>query len=146
MKIAKFNPTLNKPMNHWMDRLFNEGHLSTYFDRSFTQMVPSVNVVELPKAFRIEVAAPGLEKGDFKINLEKDMLTISVVKEKEETKEDERYYRREFSYGSFERSFRLPETIHAEGITASYDNGVLNVNLPKREEAIEQPAREIEIS
>lgn len=146
MKIAKFNPTLNKPMNHWVDRFFNDGHLSTYFDRSLTQMTPSVNVVELANSFRIEVAAPGLEKGDFKLNLDKDLLTINVAREEKNEETGEKFYRREFNYSSFERKFRLPETVNQEGIKASYDNGVLNVSLPKRDEAIEKPAREIEIS
>ena len=146
MKIAKFNPALNKPMNHWVDRFFNDGHFSTYFDRSFTQMTPSVNVVELANGFRIEVAAPGLDKSDFKLNVEKELLSINVTKEVKNEETGEKFYRREFNYGTFERKFRLPETVNQEGITASYDNGVLNVHLPKRDEAIEKPAREIEIS
>lgn len=146
MKLAKFNPTLNKPMNHWVDRFFNDGHFSTYFDRSFTQMTPSVNVVELTNGFRIEIAAPGLTKSDFKINLDKDLLAISVARENNNEESGEKFYRREFNYSSFERKFRLPETVDTDGIKASYDNGVLNVSLPKRDEAIEKPARDIEIS
>jgi HSP20 family protein len=93
------------------------------------------------------VAAPGFEKGDFKLQLDHDMLTISSEKKVEnETKDGERFTKREFSYQSFSRSFTLPQTADGDRIQASYDNGILNVVIPKKEEAKPKPTRMIEIN
>lgn len=113
---------------------------------STTSSVPAVNVVEHTNGFRIEVAAPGLKKEDFKLHLNHNNLTISSVQESQkEEKEGEKYTRREFSYSSFQRTFTLPTSIDAENIKASYTDGVLAIDLPKREEAKAKPARQIEI-
>jgi HSP20 family protein len=157
MKLVKLNNGMTgfPGSNFHMDRFFNEEFLKPFFrddfqvpsvrDGWFASSVPSVNVVEHKDGFRIELAAPGLVKEDFKVNLEKDLLTISVKKEANTEEETDTYRRREFNYSSFERSFRLPETVDAEKIDAKYDNGVLLIALPKKEAAIEKPAREIEI-
>ena len=95
---------------------------------------PSVNVAENETEFRLEIAAPGLAKDDFKINIEDKTLTISAEKKVEnETKEGEKFIRREFGYATFKRTFTLPETVDATGIKAGYDQGVLTVALPKTE-------------
>jgi HSP20 family protein len=107
--------------------------------------LPSVNVAETDLGFRIELAAPGLEKGDFKLSLDKDILTIKVEKTASEEESTETFVRREFNYTKFERSFQLPKTIDHDKIDAKYDAGVLHVSLPKREEAQPKPAREITI-
>lgn len=108
---------------------------------------PAVNVKETDNDFKVELAAPGLNKEDFNIELDNDVLTISSeLKSEKETKEEGKYTRKEFSYQAFKRSFTLPETIDGTGINASYDNGVLAVTLPKKEEAKVQPKRLIEIS
>jgi len=110
--------------------------------------LPAVNVKESDEAFDIEVAAPGMNKEDFKVNLENNVLTISSEK-KEEKKEEEkgRYTRREFSYQSFQRSFTIPENlVDGEKISAKYCDGLLCINLPKKEEVKPKPAREIQIS
>lgn len=107
--------------------------------------MPSVNIAESKDEFRIEVAAPGLEKNDFKINLDNNVLTISSEKEEKKEKKDEQYMRREFCYSSFHRSFSLPATVEADKIHASHHNGVLNITIPKREEAKVKPAKQIEI-
>ena len=110
------------------------------------QNVPAVNVVENPDGFRIEVAAPGLSKDDFKLNLHHNNLTISAYKEnKQEEKEGEKFTRREFSYSSFQRTFTLPTLVDSENIQANYVDGVLKIAIPKREEAKVKPARQIEI-
>jgi len=109
---------------------------------------PAINIAENKEGFRIEVAAPGLNKDDFHINVEKRVLVISSEKERStESKDenDEKYYRREFSYSSFKRSFSLPEYADTDKIKATHENGVLNVFIPKREEAKEKPARVISI-
>jgi len=108
--------------------------------------MPSVNIVEGKDDFRIEVAAPGLDKNDFKINLENNVLTISSEKEEKSEKKEERYMRREFSYASFHRSFSLPGTVNAEKISANHSNGVLSITIPKREEAKVKPAKQIDIN
>lgn len=108
--------------------------------------VPSVNITEGKDDYKIEVAAPGLEKKDFNINVENNMLTISSEKEDKKEEKDENIVRREFSYSSFSRSFALPEGADADKISASYKEGILNVTIPKREEARVKPARQIKIS
>ncbi|KAA0990529.1 Hsp20/alpha crystallin family protein [Dyadobacter aurulentus] len=113
---------------------------------AFSGSVPAVNVVESKEGFRIEVAAPGLQKSDFKLNLEKNQLTISAQKEQKTEENEEKYTRREFKYNSFQRTFTLPNSIDGEKIEANYSEGILNIALPKREEAKEKPARQIEIA
>ncbi|QIP11334.1 Hsp20/alpha crystallin family protein [Spirosoma aureum] len=110
--------------------------------------VPAVNVVEHQDGFRIEVAAPGLKKDDFKLNLNHNNLTISgyqETKKEESDKNNEKYTRREFSYSSFQRTFTLPTSVDADNIQASYTDGVLKIEIPKREEAKVKPPRQIEI-
>lgn len=106
---------------------------------------PSVNIKETEENFSLELAAPGLTKEDFNLELNEDILTISSEKkvENEETKDN--YTRREFSYQSFKRSFSLPESVDSANINAKYENGILNIVLPKKEEAKPQPVRMIEI-
>ena len=110
-----------------------------------TVSTPSVNIVEGKDEFRIEVAAPGLNKEDFKINLENDELTISANTEVKKEINDETYNRREFGYSSFSRSFTLPVIVNGEKIFAEHKDGILSIHVPKREEAKSKPAREIAI-
>lgn len=130
------------------DRLF-EGDLFDWSNRNFSvtnTTLPSVNIKENADAFTVEVAAPGFEKGDFKLELNHDLLTISSEKKVEnETKEGEQFTKREFSYQSFSRSFTLPQTADGERIEASYENGILKVRIPKKEESKPKPARTIEV-
>lgn len=107
---------------------------------------PSVNIIEKDTTFTLEVAAPGIKKEDFNIELNNDLLTISVSRDTSGQDKDEvKYTRREFSFASFKRSFTLPESINTAEISASYEDGILVVGLPKREEAQVQPARLIDI-
>ncbi len=113
------------------DEIFN--NVRQYEDKVFTN--PAFNVKETEKEFVIEAAVPGLEKKDFKIDLKERLLTISAEKEvKEEKNDSENYFRREFCYGSFSKSYQLPESVNAEKISASYENGILSVSIPKAEE------------
>ena len=107
---------------------------------------PAVNIIESKEDFRLEVAAPGLEKTDFKIDIENNVLTISAEKEEKQEVKDERIMRKEFNYSSFSRSFSLPESMDADKITARHKDGVLSVIIPKKENAKEKPARTINIS
>ena len=130
------------------DRFF-DGDLFDWSNRNFSNTnttIPSVNIKENADAFMVEVAAPGFEKGDFKIELNLNTLSISSEKKVEnETKEGEVFTKREFSYQSFSRSFTLPQIADGDRIEANYQNGILTVLIPKREEAKPKPARMIEI-
>lgn len=107
--------------------------------------VPSVNIKEDDTSFHIEFAVPGLKKEDFNIELDNDVLTVSSeVKESNETKE-EKFTRKEFSFRSFRRSFTLPETVDSGSINANYEDGILKLFVPKKEEALPKPKRLIEI-
>lgn len=122
--------------------------MNDFFNQGMSAMsnVPAVNVVEHNDGFRIEVAAPGLKKEDFKLNLNHNNLTISAYQEnKTEEKENEKYTRREFSYSSFQRTFMLPNSVEADQIKAHYTEGVLAIEIPKREDAKVKPPRQIEI-
>ncbi len=125
---------------------FGKDLLNEIYNPAFSGSVPAVNVAESVEGFKIEVAAPGLQKGDFKLNLEKNQLTISAHKEQKEEETDTKYTRREFKYTSFQRTFTLPNTVDGDKIGAVYADGILTVTLPKREEAKDKPAREIEIA
>ena len=117
--------------------------------RSGFNTMPSVNIKESEKSFDLELAAPGLDKKNFKLDLNEDKLTISSVHETstEEKNDSESFSRREFNYHSFSRSFVLPEkVIDKEAISASYENGILKVTLPKKEKAVVNQNREIQIS
>jgi len=110
-------------------------------------LIKSVNIKERADAYEVEVAAPGFDKSDFKLELNHEMLTIlSEKKTENETKEGEQYTKREFSYQSFSRSFTLPQTADGERISANYENGILRVSIPKKEEAKPKPMRVIEIN
>lgn len=143
MTLAKFNQ-LPSLFDH-----FFENDLFDWSNRNFSNTnttLPSVNIKESNEGFEVEMAAPGLEKKDFKIELNGDVLTISSEKKVEnETKEDEKFTKREFSYQSFSRSFTLPNITDNEKISAKYDNGILRVSIPKKEEAKPKPAKQIAI-
>jgi len=108
--------------------------------------VPSVNIAENDKNYMIELAAPGLEKKDFKITMDNGMLTISAEKKEEKKEVKDNYVRKEFSFNKFSRSFRLPENCLFEKIDAKYDNGVLKLMLPKKEVTVTKPKKEIKVS
>ncbi len=131
------------------DRFF-EGDLSDWSNRNFSMTnttLPSVNIKESPEGFEVEVAAPGFTKEEFIIELNNNILTVSSEKKAEsETKENENFTRREFSYQSFCRSFTLPSVVNSEQISARYDNGILRISIPKKEEAKAKPVRQIEIA
>lgn len=127
------------------DRLFNNDMFSRDFSETNTTL-PSVNIKENEDKFGVEVAVPGFSKNDFNIELNNNELTISSEKKEEnEEKEGERYTRREFSYQSFRRSFTLPNTVDGDKISAQYKDGVLHVDIPKREEAKPKPPKQIAI-
>lgn len=113
--------------------------------------LPAVNIRETKDDFIVEVAAPGMKKDDFKVKVDNNVLVISSEKTHEEDDrgrngESGDYTRREFSYQSFQRSFTLPQTVMGEKISARYTDGILHILIPKKEEAKQKPAREIQIA
>jgi HSP20 family protein len=146
MSLVKYNSNNGlRSFDNFFDSFFNN-NLTDIIGSDNNVSQPSVNVIETDDEYRIEVAAPGLGKEDFDVNIDDNSLTISAEVKNEETETTDKYTRREFNYSAFKRSFNLPDTVNAEQITAGYENGVLTLNLPKREEAKPQPARKIKIS
>lgn len=112
---------------------------------NYAATLPAVNIKEDDMGYYLELAIPGKKKEDFNVEVDKDVLTISMETKTEDEKTEENYTRKEFSYTSFKRSFTLPETVDSEKIKASYKDGILSFNLPKKEEALPKPKRMIEI-
>ncbi len=108
--------------------------------------MPSVNIKEGKDEYAIEVAAPGFDKKDFRIDLNNNVLEISSEKEVKEENKDEKVMRREFRYSSFKRTFTLPDTVDTEKIKASYKDGILSISVPKKDEAKVKPTKQIAIS
>ena len=144
MKLARFNNYHPSMFDNWFDNdLFNW----EYNNHEAEATLPAVNIKENADAFKVEMAVPGFDKKDFKINLDHNILTISSEKKVEnEHKNGERYTCREYSYQSFSRSFTLPDAANGDKISAKYDNGILNIEIPKREEAKPKPMRQIAIA
>jgi|APIni6443716594_1056825.scaffolds.fasta_scaffold109785_2 HSP20 family protein len=141
----RFFPTLPSFFDNFFTRDLMDWNNANFSGTNTT--LPAVNIKENEDSFMIEVAAPGLTKDDFKVNLDQNRLTISSEKSEEKNETEEKYTRREFSYQSFQRSFTLPEgTVDGDKIAARYNDGILQVTLPKREEIKPKPARTIEIS
>jgi len=135
MTLIKWSkdPLMAELMNYGMNRFGNRCNTCR----------PAANILEKEDGFGIELMVPGMKKEDFKIDLDKDILTISAEAEQENVSN---YTRREFGIGSFSRSFSIPESINTDEIKAEYNDGILKLHLPKKEEARAKPARTIEIS
>jgi HSP20 family protein len=146
------NSRRNNENSSWLpsifDDFFGDEFMGVPVSRQFA--TPAVNIIENDKQYDIQIAAPGMTKDDFKISInDNNELVINLEKkQKEEKKDDDKrtWLRREFSYASYSQSFVLPEDIKEESINAKMGNGVLNIVLPKKEEAEQKPAtRQIEI-
>lgn len=150
MTLVKRNGSLINSLPNLFDDWFSRD-LFDWSNSNFSNTgttLPAVNVKETPETFEVEMAAPGMKKDDFKVELNNNVLTISSERKNEnEHKEGENYTRKEFSYQSFQRSFQLSrEAVDADNIHAKYENGVLHLTIPKREEVKQKPARLINIS
>lgn len=144
MTLVKRNP------NHMFPSIFDEFFRPDWMggmDATGSQ-VPAVNILEKQSGFSLELLAPGLKKEQFNIEVDKNLLTISseTQHQSEHTEADGKYSRREFSFNAFRRSFTLPETVDNERITAAYEDGILKLEIPKKEEALPKPKRLIEIA
>jgi HSP20 family protein len=146
MSLIRFKQ--HTPVRNNFENFFND-----FFEGEFNadrlrgkSSVPAANVKETEKAFHIELAVPGMEKEDFKIELNVDLLTIKTEKTEEKEEGNERFAKREFNITSFERSFRLPENIDFEKINARYQNGILKLEIPKTEIEEDVKVRQIAIN
>jgi HSP20 family protein len=133
---AFFNNFFNRELIDWANNGFSAENTT----------LPAVNILEDENKIQIELAAPGMKKEDFKIDLDQNRLTVSAEIEEEKNETGERYSRKEFCYRSFRRQFNVPvETVNGDQIQASYKDGILTLTMPKREELKPKPARAIEI-
>jgi HSP20 family protein len=145
MSLVRFSHNYPSLFDRFFDNELFDWSNKNFSDTNTT--LPSVNIKEDVNGFEVEMAAPGFEKKDFKIDLNNNLLTISSEKKIEnETKEGQQFTRREYSYQSFSRSFTLPNTVDSEKISAKYENGILKVAIPKKEEAKPKPVKQIKIS
>jgi HSP20 family protein len=150
MTLANFSNNLVPSFPSFLDKFFDRDLMDwNNFNFSGEQMtLPAVNVKENDNEFRVEVAAPGLKKEDFHLNFDNGALTISSEKQEEkEEKEGEKVTRKEFSYQSFQRTIRVPESIvEVDKIAAKYADGILHITMPKRDEVKPKPPKQIKIS
>lgn len=137
--------TLTKRKNLLTDFFDNE-HFFDIFPNELVSRTPSVNIIENGKEFKIELSAPGLKKEDFKIDIDNSTLTIRAEKEVEQKEEKEHYTKREFSYSSFSRSFLLPDTVNKDQVKANYEDGLLKIQIGKKEEAKQIEKKQIKVS
>ncbi|AYL97361.1 Hsp20/alpha crystallin family protein [Mucilaginibacter celer] len=136
MTLVKFNPAKNNGslmpgFNDVFDSIFND----TFFNDRLTSRVPAANISETEDHYHVELAAPGLKKEDFKLSLDRNVLNVSVDQQSQNNDNHKNYSKREYSYTSWVRSFTLPESANPDNIEATYTNGVLNIDIAKREEA-----------
>lgn len=130
-----------------MERSLMEPLLETPIWNSTTfARIPAANIVEMDNEYVVELAVPGLEKKDFKVDIDNNILEIKVEKEEESKEKKDRYTRREYNYEAFYRSFNLPDSVKADSIKAEYKNGLLQVHLPKLAEAKKKTVKEIAVS
>lgn len=135
---ALFDDVFNKDLFNWQRSNFSDSNTT----------IPAVNIKETAENYEVEVAAPGMSKKDFKVELDGNLLTISSEKsDSREATETDRMSRREFWYQSFQRTFELPKgVVDVEQIQAKYEDGLLMLTIPKKEEAKQRPPRLIQIS
>lgn len=145
--MSKIVKRTQDPFHGWFDDFFTKDWFGgSSMPTRWNKTIPAVNVSDLEHAYQVEVAAPGLNKGDFSVEIEHGVLTISTEKQEEQTEEKDHYTRREFSYSSFKRSFTLPDNvIDEEKVSASYVDGILRITLPKKDEVVSPQGKKIEI-
>jgi len=144
MTLVKFNDNRNKTLLPGFSDVFDSILNDTFFSDRMITRVPAVNISESENNYHVELAAPGLKKEDFKLSLVSNQLSISVEQSSEQQNAQKNYSKREYSYSSFVRSFTLPESADHGQIEASYVDGVLKIDIAKREEA-KAVRRQIEI-
>ena len=145
MTLVKFaNGQKNHAVNPFFSDVFDSILNDSFLSDKLATRVPAVNISENENEFQIELAAPGLKKEDFKISLDKNVLSVSADKKVENAEEGKKFSKREYSYNAFTRSFTLPEVADYTKIEAAYTDGILTLAVAKKEEAKLQP-REIAV-
>ena len=138
-------PVLNR--NSWMPEVFNDFFNNDFMTRA-NATAPAINVKESDREYTVELAAPGLKKEDFNVNIDRDGNLHIHMESKNESKEEDKkshYLRREFSYSKFEQTLLLPDDVDKDGIEAKVNDGVLTVSLPKLEKVAEKTVKQIEV-
>lgn len=135
-RMPAFFDDFFRPWNDWFD---NGGLLSRNLN------VPAVNITEEKDSYLVSLAVPGLKKDDFKIDVDGKMITISSEKEETKEEKDKKFTRREYNYSSFSRSFTLPDEVNQEKIEAKYEEGVLKITLPRKENSKLSTAKHIAV-
>lgn len=145
MSLIRFktNDAMLSPFENIFNDFFEGEFLPTRRNRNFGSL-PAANIKENEESFLIELASPGMTKEDFKIELDENLLTIRSEKESEKEEKENRYTKREFNYSSFVRSFTLPEEVDAENISATYAEGILKLEIPKKEIEVKK-VRQIDV-
>ncbi len=132
--------------NNWLPTLIDEMFLNDYAGgSSLSSKQPLVNIAETDDRFELEMIIPGFSKEEVMIEVDKDVLTISSEVEIQNEDKTQQFTRREFTKRSFKRSFNIPETVDQNNIQGNYENGILSITLPKKEEALPQPKRVISL-
>jgi HSP20 family protein len=144
MTLVKFNRDNGNALMPGVNDIFESIFNDTFFSDRMVTRVPAVNISESADHFHIELAAPGLKKQDFKISVDDNQLNISVEQQTENKESNRKYNKREYSYSSFVRSFTLPELADHSRIDAAYEDGVLKIDVAKKEEA-KSVSRQIEL-
>jgi HSP20 family protein len=144
MTLVKFNRDNGNALMPGVNDIFESIFNDTFFSDRMVTHVPAVNISESADHFHIELAAPGLKKQDFKISVDDNQLNISVEQQTENKESNRKYNKREYSYSSFVRSFTLPELADHSRIEAAYEDGVLKIDVAKKEEA-KSISRQIEL-
>jgi len=144
IKRSEALPTFSNFFGDFFDKAFSDW-TNTNFSITNTTL-PAVNIKETKDDFIVTMAVPGMNKKDFKIDLNDNLLTISSERKEEKKEKDDNYTRREYSYQSFSRSFNLPKNVvNEDKISAKYENGELHISIPKKEEAKPKKPLQIEI-
>ena len=134
MTLVKVNNPVSKTFDGFFNDLLND--FPTTFGKTFREDVfgfPPVNIVEKANAYQLQVSAPGMDKADFNVKLDGNLLTVSTEKKEEAKDESAKTIRKEFSYKAFKRSFTLDEKVNSANISAKYENGILHIEIPKNE-------------
>ena len=134
-------------LNRWKPTLLDELFDDRWFNfDTFNQTFPAVNTIEKDNQFLLEIAVPGMDKKDFEIEIQNDLISISSIsKQEKEVNDNLNYNRQEFNYNSFHRTFSLPKEVDQSKIKAIYSNGILTITLPKLKEVISKSKKQIEV-
>lgn len=145
MTLVAYNNEIPNLIESFLNKDFRQLNTNIKFNNSNT--LPRINIIENNESYTIDLAAPGFNKTDFNVQLDNDVLTISLInKDGNQQEEDGTITRREFSYTPFKRAFTLPELVDCDKISAAYINGILKITIPKLEETKPQPIKQIKIS